>query len=388
MRHSAQIQKSLLASAIAVCALSASTWRAEAGAYVQTNLVSDGFLPAELTDPTLVNPWGVARSATSPFWTSNQGTSTASLFNVSVTPPVKNPTVAPNIPPGGAGPVGPTGQVNNNNPSPSSFPVTGAGGDGATAHFIFANLNGTISAWDTGATAHIEATTSGAAYTGLAIAHDGTQLYAANDAGSGSIDVFNPSWGRVTTTGFATPSAISSRGLVPFNVQDINGQVYVTYAPAGRAAQQTATPGQGAVAIFNEAGVLQSIVINSPTSALAAPWGIALAPSNWGPFSNDLLVGNFSYDLNEINAFDPMTGMLEGTIQIDDGAVPSGLWALDFGNAGQNGNPNTLYFTDGINSENDGLFGSITVPEPSSLALAAAALALFGVRRARSRRRV
>ena len=169
MRHSAQIQKSLLASAIAVCALSASTWRAEAGAYVQTNLVSDGFLPAELTDPTLVNPWGVARSATSPFWTSNQGTSTASLFNVSVTPPVKNPTVAPNIPPGGAGPVGPTGQVNNNNPSPSSFPVTGAGGDGATAHFIFANLNGTISAWDTGSTAFIQVTTPGANYSGLAI---------------------------------------------------------------------------------------------------------------------------------------------------------------------------------------------------------------------------
>ena len=290
MNRSAQFQKSVLATAIAIGALCASTWQAEAGPYVQTNLVSDGFLPAELTDPTLINPWGVARSATSPFWTSNQGTSTTSLFNVSVTPPVKNPTVAPNIPPGGAGPVGPTGQVNNNNPSTSSFPVIG--GDTNTAHFIFANLNGTISAWDTGGTAFIQVTTTGATYTGLAISHDGTQLYAANDAGSGSIDVFNPSWSRVTTTGFATPSAISSRGLVPFNVQDINGQVYVTYAPAGRTAQQSATPGQGAVAIFNEAGVLQSIVINSPTSALAAPWGIALAPSNWGPFSGDLLVGN------------------------------------------------------------------------------------------------
>jgi uncharacterized protein (TIGR03118 family) len=169
-------------------------------------------------------------------------------------------------------------------------------------------------------------------------------------------------------------------------VQDINGLVYVTYAPAGRSLQQTASPGQGAVAIFNEAGVLQSILINSPTSALAAPWGIALAPSNWGMFGGDLLVGNFSYDLNEINAFDPMTAMLEGTIQIDDGGVPSGLWALDFGTGGQNGNPTTLYFTDGINSENDGMFGSITVLEPSSLALLAAALALFGAGRARLRR--
>ena len=102
MNRSAQFQKSLLATTIAIGALSASTWQAEAGAYFQTNLVSDGFLPAQLTDPTMVNPWGVSHSATSPFWTSNQGTSTTSLFNVTTTPPTKNPTVAPSIPPGGA----------------------------------------------------------------------------------------------------------------------------------------------------------------------------------------------------------------------------------------------------------------------------------------------
>jgi uncharacterized protein (TIGR03118 family) len=144
-----------------------------------------------------------------------------------------------------------------------------------------------------------------------------------------------------------------------------NGNVAVTYAPAGgRPAQISATPGQGAVAIFNATGttVLQTILGN-PTHPLAAPWGITLAPASFGPFHDALLVGNFSFIASEINAFDLVSGMFLGTIPIDVGFgnTPGGLWSLGFGTGGSNGSPGTLFFTDGINGEINGLFGAITV---------------------------
>ena len=142
MRYSALFQKSVLAGATAVAALSFGAWRAQAGPYVQTNLVSDIPGLAQLTEPELVNPWGVSHSTTSPFWTSNQGTNTTTLFavtdrtNVTKVTAVNPPTGNIAIPTLGAGPAqGPTGQVSNQNPSPSSFPV-GMGGNGGSAHFI------------------------------------------------------------------------------------------------------------------------------------------------------------------------------------------------------------------------------------------------------------
>jgi uncharacterized protein (TIGR03118 family) len=366
MNKSARLKRSLVTTAIAACALYAGAWRAEAD-FIQTNLVSDIPGLAAITEPELVNPWGMSHTATSPIWTSNQGTSTATLFGVTagndvmkvtaVNPPTGN--IA--IPPGGSG--GPTGQVANTNPSSSSFPV-GGGGNGGSAHFIFANLNGTISAWDTGPTAFIQATTPGASYTGLAINQAGTQLYAANNAGLGSINVFNSSFAPVSLPAgaFATPSAAA--GLVPFNVQTLsNGNVAVTYAPPGRPAQTMATPGMGAVAIFTESGTLLRTMVGGP---LAAPWGITLAPASFGPFANDLLVGNFSFVASEINAFDPLTGVFLGTIPIDVGVgnTPGGLWSLGFGTGGMNGSPDTLFFTDGIDGETHGLLGALNVPGP------------------------
>jgi uncharacterized protein (TIGR03118 family) len=327
---------------------------------VQTNLVSDIPGLAMLTDPALKNPWGVSHISTNPFWVSNQGTSTATLYSVTdetnvMKIPINLPSGFVAIPTTAAGPQGPTGQVSNTNAS--SFPVS-KGGDGGSALFIFANLNGTISAWDGGPTAFIQVTTPGAVYTGLAINGARTRLYAANNA-TGGIDVFDGSFTPVSLGSgtFVDPSLPT--GLVPFNVQDIGGKVYVVYAPAGRPNQQFAPLGAGAVAVFDEDGnFIKQLVAGS---RLAAPWGITFAPPGFRRFSNDLLVGNFSYLHSEINAFIPANGKLHGTIPINNGGqAPGGLWAIQFGAGGNNGSPHVLYFTDGINGEADGLFGAIT----------------------------
>jgi uncharacterized protein (TIGR03118 family) len=387
----------LTTTTVAVGTLGAGIWRAEAATYVQTDLVSDISGLAAVTDQDLQNSWGLTRTTTSPFWVANQAANSTSLYSVTGSTNVSKVTSA--NPPSGdigfptttSGPQGPTGAVANTNTS--AF-LVGNGGNGASAHFIFANLNGTISAWDAGSAAVSQVTTSGAAYTGLAINEGQNQLYAANNA-AGSIDVFNSSFQKVNlgASAFATPAAISAQGLVPFNVQDIGGNVYVTYAPSGgHPAEAGATLGQGAVAVFDESGNLLNSHPMLIGGNLASPWGVALAPSTFGQFANDLLVGNFSYNNSFISAFDPVTGAFEGMIQIGTGGnSPGGLWALDFGIGGMNGDPNTLYFTDGINSETDGLFGAIdaTTPLPAALPLFATGLGglgLLGWRRKRKSR--
>ena len=174
-------------------------------------------------------------------------------------------------------------------------------------------------------------------------------------------------------------------GFVPFNVQNIGGKIYVTYAPAGLAAQRAAAPGSGFVSVFDENGAFQQRLISG--SQLAAPWGLALAPAGFGQFGGDLLVGNFSFASSVINAFDAATGSFEGSIPINVGAgnTPGGLWALVFGSgAGNGGDANTLYFLDGINGETAGLFGAVAaVPEPETFALFGIGLAVLGAYRRR-----
>jgi uncharacterized protein (TIGR03118 family) len=265
------------------------------------------------------------------------------------------------------------------------------GTTGKPAAFIFANLNGTISAWNPslGAVGTVpavaEVTTPGASYTGLAIDTTTGHLFAAIATG---INVYDSSFQPVSLPAgaFIDPSAIAA-GLVPFNLQEINGIIYVTYAPAGHANQTTANACMGAVAVFTTSGTFIQQLITG--GALASPWGITFAPANFGAFGGDLLVGNFSASDSEINAFNATTGAFKGSIPIDAGTgdTPGGLWDLTFGNDGNGGAMNTLYFTDGINDETAGLFGSITVPEPSSLLLLGAPGApLLGLIATRRRR--
>jgi uncharacterized protein (TIGR03118 family) len=339
--------------------------------FKQTDLVSDIPGLAAITDPNLKNTWGVtAIPGATPFWIDNEGTSTSSLYSVTgstgVAPVNLNGAPGTNFAaiPG----TGPTGIVGN---SGASFGIAGG-----PAAFIFANLNGSISAWNlsninsaTNNASTVVATTSGASYTGLAINSTGTLLYAANDKGTGSIQVFNGSFTNVTAAGeFVDPNLPS--GFVPFNVEDIGTTVYVTYAPSGHANQVDAPAGSGVVATFTESGTfIKNLVTGGP---LASPWGMAIAPKGFGEFGGDLLVGNFSTaDGDVINAFNATTGKLVGSIDVNPGAgnMSGGLWDLTFGGGGPSGNPLTLYFSDGINGEADGLFGAITVPEPSTWAM-------------------
>lgn len=380
MRPGTGFREFMLMTALGVGALVSYASPAKAGPYLQTNLVSDISGLAEFTDPALKNPWGVSESATSPFWVSDDGSGESTLYTVHGTTFVSKSALTVTSP-------GITGQVNN---PTTGFTVTGTG---KPASFIFANLNGTITAWNAtlghaaGTPSVTEATTPGAAYTGLAIDKTTQQLYAAN-AAAGTVNVFDSSFHPVSlpTGAFVDPNLPA--GLVPFNVQEINGQIYVTYAPAGHTAEATAAAGTGAVAVFSTSGTFIKQLISG--GALASPWGVTLAPDSFGKFGGDLLVGNFSYDDSGINAFNPTTGVFEGTLPIDVGTgdTAGGLWTLTFGNGGSGGNPADLYFTDGINGEADGLFGAISfVPEPSTLLLLAPALAFVAAQRRRLTRR-
>jgi uncharacterized protein (TIGR03118 family) len=363
---------SRLATAICTIALAFAPTFIHADSFAQYNLVSDVPNLANNTDPNLKNPWGVAFSATSPFWTSDQATGLATLYNAAGVPQ----GLVVTIPGSAAPPTGPTGMVFSN--ISGQFLV-----GSAAATFIFDNLNGTISGWNgaAGTTAVQEAATPGAIYTGLAQADNGTGnfLYAANSGPGGRIDVFDSLWHSATLSGnFTDPNAVS--GFVPFNIQNLGGNLYVTYAQLGPGG--TPMPG-GYVDEFDANGNFLKRIATG--GQLFAPWGIVVAPANFGSFSNDLLIGNFGN--GEINAYDATTDMFLGTLDGTDGnpLVNDHLWALETRVGGGTFNPNALYFSAGINDEADGLFGEITeVPEPATIFGTAAgmiALALTRIKR-------
>jgi uncharacterized protein (TIGR03118 family) len=349
--------------------------------YVQQNLVSDipGF--ANSTDPDLVNPWGLSSSSTSPWWVNDNGMGLATLYNGSGVKQGLVVTIP--TPMDGTPPSAPSGQVFNNT---TSFALPG----GSPSLFVFATEDGTISAWNgaQGTTAVLEAdnSASGAVYKGLAIGNNGTGdfIYAAN-FNAGTIDVFDGNFNPTTLPGTFTDPNLPA-GYAPFNVANLSGKLYVTYALQNDAKHDdVAAPGNGYVDVYDLNGnLLGRIISNGP---LNSPWGLAVAPSLFGSFSNDLLVGNFGDGM--INAFDPSTGAFLGGL-MDASGNPiqiEGLWGLAFGN-GANAGPNTtLFFTAGIGNgdpvESHGLFGDISAaaPEPSTLWLLGCATILFTLSR-------
>ncbi|HJY91108.1 MAG TPA: TIGR03118 family protein [Candidatus Acidoferrum sp.] len=353
--------------------LCASAQRAQAdgaNSFTQTNLVSDIPGMAKTPDPNLVNPWGVSFSPTSPFWISDNGTGLATLYDGAGD---IIPLVVAVPPPGSA----PTGQVFN---SSSSF-----NGD----LFIFATEGGTITGWRgaLGTTAETLSPGTGGVYKGLAIATtpNGTYLYA-TDFHNNSITVF-PGTGAPSLSGTFTDPNLPA-GYAPFNIQTIGGKLYVTYAVQDAAKHDDVSgPGHGIVDVFDLQGnFLQRLISNGP---LNSPWGMAIAPTGFGSFGNDLLVGNFGD--GTINAFDPSTGNFLGQLDGANGMplVNLGLWDLTFGNGGNGGSKSDLFFTAGIPGdgmvEDHGLFGSIVpTPEPGTFALLGSGLlALIGTVRRR-----
>jgi uncharacterized protein (TIGR03118 family) len=340
----------LMLVSVAASALPSATSAAEPNFYVVTSLVSDEPGVAPVHDPDLVNPWGLDALAGSPWWVADNETDVSTLYRANGT---KVPlTVAI---PGGA----PTGLVAN---SGSSFVVT-EGALSGVAPFIFATESGVIAGWSPGVNptqAIVAVNRPDAIYKGLAIAGD--RLYAA-DFHNARVDVFGGTFNPIVDPdAFVDP--MLPDGFAPFGIQNIGGTIFVAFAKQDEAAEdEIAGQGQGFVDAFDTSGNLLGRVATH--GQLNAPWGLALAPSNFGRFSGDLLVGNFGD--GEIDAYEPQANgpyLFRGTLRDADNKpiAIDGLWALQFGK-GQlvnNGPTNTLFFTAGPDGETHGLFGTIT----------------------------
>jgi len=350
------IRVSVMTAAIAIAAsVAAFAGAASPGnSFTVTNLVADSGSSAPNTDPALVNGWGLSAGPTTPWWASDNGTNESTLYNGTGAKQALTVTVAG----------GPTGTVFNGNAS--DFVVTQNGVSGA-ARFLFSTQAGTILGWSptvnaTTAIPGVDRSSQKAVYRGLATLNN--RLYA-TDFHNNRVDVFDASFRPVTLArGFR--DAKLPKGYAPFGIQALGGSIFVTYAKQDTA-KRVDVPGggRGYVDEYTPDGKLVARVAsggrkNAPPNA---PWGLALAPSNFGPFSGDLLVGNFGN--GRISAYhDRGNGKwgFAGQLRRGDGTpiAINGLWAIAFGNGSAAGPTTSLYFLAGPNGETHGLFGAIT----------------------------
>jgi len=352
----------------------ASTWRhphlltahaaltAHGNSFVETDLVSDGFVPALHTDPNLVNPWGVAYGPNGPIWVNDNGTGVVTIYDGAGNPVAVAGHLAINVavPQGGTPPSAPTGEVFNK--FHAGFDISANGQTGSSV-FLFATEDGTISGWnpnvDSGNSVVAVDNSNGgegAIYKGLALGmvHGDSFLFAADFHG-GKVDVFNDEFDPVKS--FTDPNLPD--GYAPFNVQALDHHLFVTFALRdGEGEDDVPGAGHGFVDEFDFRGNLVHRFASH--GVLNSPWGLAIAPEGFGRFAGDLLVGNFGD--GRIHAFDQHTGKLLGVLR-DGSGHPieiDGLWALIPGNAGANGHPHALYFTAGVDDEAHGLFGMLS----------------------------
>lgn len=331
--------------------------------YQVTNLVSDGSVEAKVTDPHLVNGWGLSRSSGSPWWVSDNNAGVATLYDGTgaIVPLV---VTIPAAVPGQKGT--PTGTIFNGS---QSFQIA----PGKPALFLFATEDGTISGWNptvNPTSAVVMVKKPNAVYKGftMALIDGAPHLFVANFH-SGEIEVYDGSFHRVRMDerAFDRDNDVVEdvAGLVPFNIQNVGGTLVVAYARQDSARHDNEDgPGLGAVVAYTPRGKFIREFQHGPW--FNAPWGVVLAPSDFGRFSHSLIVGQFGS--GEILAFNFETGAFEGKLKDQKKNVIKldGLWGLGFGNGGRAGNFNTLYFAAGPGEEQHGLFGMIA-PDPAEL---------------------
>jgi uncharacterized protein (TIGR03118 family) len=335
-----------LATAALVVAVAPQAAGAHAGGYLQENLVADQPGVAQLTDPNLVNAWGMSRGPNTPVWVSDNGTGVTGLYNGAIgspESPVAN--VLTVTIPGGV----PTGQTFNDT---SEFLLPGTT---TAARFIFIGEDGDLSAWAGGPAATFINHTDGAVFKGLALVHgpSGPILLAANFHDN-RIDVFDGSFMPVASSGMFRDPRLP-HGYAPFNVAEIGGQVFVTYARQDAARHDdVAGHGHGIVDVYTTSGAF--VKRFATHGVLNSPWGMTIAPADFGQFSGDLLIGNFGD--GRIHVFDPNTGEVLGQLRGASGRplVIDGLWALMVGDAVAGG-PDAVWFSAGPDEESHGLLG-------------------------------